>query len=117
MLMRRILILCTLASILASCKYDSEEELYGICDTLNVNYSTVQPIFEANCISCHNASLNYKGIILESYADAVNAAETGRLRKAINHQSGVTPMPYQQNKLPECPVLKVTVWIDNGTPQ
>jgi len=115
--MKKTLISFWFITLLAGCTYDSEEELYGTCDTLNVTYSTVRPIFEANCISCHNQSVNNKGIILDTYNDAVEAAETERLRKAINHLPGVTPMPYLMDKLPACPVLKVTVWIDNGTPQ
>lgn len=100
------------------CTFNSEEELYGSqCDTTNVTYSVVQPIFQANCVSCHNAEYNNRGIILDTYEDAVAAAQTGRLIKAVNHLPGATPMPYGGNKLPVCEVRKITIWIEMGTPE
>lgn len=100
------------------CTFNSEEDLYGTnCDTTVINYGIVQPIFEANCVVCHNNGLNYNDILLNSYANAINAAQTGKLVKAINHLSGATPMPYLGSKLPNCPVLQVTLWIEQGTPQ
>ncbi len=111
--------ICTLLFLsFFGCTYNSEEELYGTnCDTTIINYGVVKPIFEANCVVCHNNDLNYKDILLNSNTNAVNAAQTGRLIKAINHLPGATPMPYLGNKLPSCPVLKVTLWIERGTPQ
>lgn len=56
--------------------------------------------------------MNNKDILLNSYINAVNAAQTGRLVKAINHLPGATPMPYLGNKLPNCPVLQVTLGLN-----
>ncbi len=95
--------------LLPGCTFNSEEELYGnVCDTTNISFNRVEPIFQANCVVCHNASYNNGDIVLDSFARAVEAAQTGKQRNAINHLPGATPMPYQGNKLPECPVLQVT---------
>lgn len=116
--MRLILFYFALICLFGACTYNSEEDLYGnSCDTIVVNYSTVRPTFQANCVSCHNAEYNNKDIILDEYDDAVAAAQTGRLRNAVNHLPGATPMPYGGAKLPECPVLQITIWIDNNTPE
>jgi hypothetical protein len=103
---------------LQGCTFNSEEDLYGFdCDTLNINFVRIEPIFQANCVSCHNATFNNGGVLLDSYLSAVETAQTGKLHKAVNHLPGATPMPYQGNKLSDCLVLQITKWIDMGTPQ
>lgn len=117
--MKHLLGITFLIFTLVNCAYNSEEELYSAnsCDTVLINYEKVQPIFIANCVTCHNLSFNNKQIILDNYANAVNAAQTGQLIKAVNHRPGATPMPYGLAKLPDCEVLKITMWIEKGTPQ
>jgi hypothetical protein len=104
--------------ILSSCTFRNEEKLEFIpCDTTNVTYAAVQPIFESNCVRCHNEQLNYFDIKLSSYDNAKAAAQTGYLIKAVNHLPGVVPMPFQLQMLDECDVRKITIWINNNTPQ
>ena len=116
--MRTLIVFFLFVAFSWGCTYNSEEDLYGtICDTTVINYSIVQPIFQGNCISCHNATLNYEGIILNTFEDAVSAAQTGRLINAVNHLPGSTPMPFGGSKLPECEVRKITLWIEKETPE
>jgi hypothetical protein len=104
--------------LLSSCEFKNEEALEMIpCDTTNVTYSSVQPIFENNCVRCHNEQLNYLDVKLSSYDNAKTAAQTGLLIKAVNHLPGVVPMPFQLPKLDECDVRKITIWINTNTPQ
>ena len=104
--------------LLFSCTFKNEEKLEFIqCDTSDITYATVQPIFELNCVRCHNVFQNYFDIRLDSYDNAKAAAQTGYLVKAVNHQSGVVPMPFQLAKLDSCDVKKITIWINNNTPQ
>ena len=106
------------AFILSSCEFKNEETMdFAPCDTANITYSTVQPIFENNCVRCHNEVTNYFDIKLNSYDNVKSAAQSGFLIKAVNHLPGVIPMPFQLPKLGECEVKKITNWIRNNTPQ
>jgi hypothetical protein len=115
-----LFIICALLVLvfLSSCEFKNEESMELLpCDTINVTYASVQPIFENNCVRCHNEQLNYFDIKLSSFANAKAAAQTGYLIKAVNHLSGVIPMPFQLPKLDDCDVRKITIWINNNTPQ
>ena len=108
------------AGILSSCEFKNEQELDLIpCDTNNVTYSTVEPIFENNCVRCHNEFTNYLDIKLSSYDNVVAAAQSGLLIKAVNHWpgKGIVFMPFQLPKLDSCSVHKITIWIRHNTPQ
>ncbi len=104
--------------LLSSCEFKNEETMDFVpCDTTNITYSTVQPIFENNCVRCHNEVTNYFDIKLNSYDNVQAAAQSGYLIKAVNHLPGVVPMPFQLPKLGDCEVKKITNWINNNTPQ
>ena len=108
------------AFILSSCEFKNEETMdFAPCDTANITYSTVQPIFENNCVRCHNEVTNYFDIKLNSYDNVKAAALSGLLIKAVNHWPGpgIVPMPFQLPKLDSCSVHKITIWIRNNTPQ
>ena len=108
----------------ASCYYDSEEQLYpavaqaGSCDTAQVTFSsTVSPILQNNCWSCHsNATAGSFGsnIKLEDYPDVKNHIQA--VAGSINHSSNYSPMPKSGNKLSDCLIRKVEIWMENGTP-
>ena len=111
-------ILLILIQFLYSCESRNEESLDSVpCDTTNITYATVRPIFENNCVRCHNDLTNYFDIKLNSFANVQNAAQSGLLIKAVNHLPGVIPMPFQLPKLGDCEVKKITIWINNNTPQ
>ncbi len=104
-----------IALTFSACKYDSEEELYTVCDTTAVSFSaTIQPILAANCNSCHNATLAEAGVITENYDALMIPVNAGVFHKAVNHLPGPTPMPYMQPKLPECELNKINAWINQG---
>jgi len=117
----RLLIFFLIISSLAltSCYYDSEEELYSgsACDTTNVTYSgTIQPILATNCNSCHTGTTGQGGVSLSSYDELMVHVNSGVFRKTVNHEPGATPMPYNMAKLPDCELLKINAWINNGAP-
>lgn len=105
---------------LNSCYYDNVEELYPQnpeCDTTNVTFSNdVYPVINSNCISCHNSTLSSGGVNLETYDDIVNAANNGSLMGVVKHESGWSPMPKNGNKLDDCTISKLEIWISNGKP-
>jgi hypothetical protein len=106
---------------LYSCEFKNEEGLEKVqCDTLNITYAKVKPIFDVNCVRCHNAQTNYYGILLDSYENAKKAAETGLVVPAVNHipAPGIAAfMPFQLPKLEDCDLKKITIWVNSGTPQ
>lgn len=108
--------------IVSSCYYDNEEDLYpglsGQCDTTGVTYAeVVAPILASNCNTCHNPSTASGDVILSTYEGLKTVVNSGIFRKAINHESGATPMPQNGNKLPACELLKIDAWINQGAPQ
>jgi hypothetical protein len=116
--MRPFLVLLLILSVITACEFKNEEQLEKYsCDTVNINYNSVKPIFDQNCLVCHNEQVNYFGIKLDTYVNAKNAAQTGLLVKAVNHLPGVVPMPFQRPKLEDCDVRKITLWIESGIPQ
>jgi hypothetical protein len=104
------------------CYYDNEEELYpgGQCDTTNTKFSAViQPILEANCLSCHSnsqAPVSGNGVSFEGYSNFYNYLSTGQetFLGAIHRDPGFPQMPKNGPKLQECDIRKIEIWIENG---
>ena len=116
-----LLFLILLTTIIGSCKYNSEEELFGTkapCDTSNVTYSnTITSIIVANsCLNCHVGPSPSGNFTLTSYTDVKAKVDDGRLWGAINHSPGFSPMPQGGNKLTNCEINKIKAWIDAGAP-
>ena len=94
----------------------------GVCDgngsTCNISYSlTIQPIFTANCTSCHGVS---GGLTLTSYSDLMgnNVVDPGnsmtsKLIQRLKGTSG-TRMPKNQDPLDEATINLIETWIDEG---
>ena len=107
---------------LASCMNNNEEDLYGVepCDTADLTWvNGISQIFCTNCVSCHNEDLNYKGVRHDSYEEELKVISDGgdRLRRVINHESGIEPMPFEGPKLSNCNIQKIETWLDNGAPE
>lgn len=120
--MRRIaFIMITICALIvsfsmSSCYYDVEEELYGSsCDTSNVTYSgTIKTLFtNYGCFGCHSGTSASGYVHLDTHAGIVS--QINRIWPAINH-TGPHPMPQGGNKMTDCDISKVKVWMDAGTP-
>jgi mono/diheme cytochrome c family protein len=114
-------IVCASVLVLSvsSCYYDKEEVLYpdSICDTADVRYSTtVQPVLNSNCVSCHGGSTPSAGIKLDTYDGVSIQAANGRLWGAVSHSNNFSPMPKNANKLSDCSLAKIKKWLDAGHP-
>jgi len=108
--------------LMPSCYYDNVEDLYPFeaysCDTTNVTYSqTIAPIMEANCNTCHNATIHEANVRTDNYDDLNIIAQDGQLWKAVSHDPTVIPMPYQGIKLSDCNLNKINIWIKTGSPK
>ncbi len=105
---------------LNSCYYDNVEDLYPqtpTCDTIDVTYSgSVVPIMDANCTGCHSGSAPAGNISLANYNEIVASAQNGSLLGVIRHDNGWSPMPKNGNKLDDCSITKIEIWVESGTP-
>jgi cytochrome c5 len=101
-----------------SCYKDNEEDLYANdCETTNVSFNTtIKPIFNANCVSCHIGAGASAGIRLSSHSEVSAAVDGGRLMGAIKHQSGFSAMPPSGPKLTDCQISQIEAWIAQGKP-
>lgn len=114
-------ILATVVALLFSgCYYDVEEELYpssGTCDTTAITYAaTIAPIMNQYCVSCHSGSAPSGSIDLSSYANVKASADDGSLYGSMSHDPNWSEMPKGGNKVDDCTLLKLQIWINNGTP-
>jgi uncharacterized membrane protein len=103
--------------ILPACTSDKDDPEPD-CITTNVSYSaTIVPIMATNCNSCHSGPSPNAGIVTSTHAGLVDAAITkGRLLGAINHETGFSPMPQNQSRLPQCPRSQIGAWVNDGAP-
>lgn len=110
-----VLLLCIATS---GCYYDVEEELYGVCNTGTVTYSSTITGIISNygCLNCHGGNAPTAGFSLEGYDNVKAKVTDGRLFGAINHETGYSPMPQGANKMTQCDINKVKAWIDAGAP-
>jgi uncharacterized membrane protein len=117
-------IIISLLMLAAACYYDNEEYLYpsvqqaGSCDTSQVTFSgTISPILQNNCWACHaNTTAGSFGnnIKLQDYADVKNHIQA--VAGSINHDGNYSPMPKNGNRLDDCLIRKVEIWMEQGTP-
>ncbi len=106
--------------LVLSCKHDPEE-IGGPqppgpqpCDTLDVTYANdVYPIFDQFCIGCHGGQVPEAGIDLNNFDDVAAIAQNGQLLGSINHEAGYSPMPKNGDKLSECLIRTITIWVND----
>ncbi len=124
---KKLLPLLLIGLFLSSCFYNNLTEIHpgeGLsleCDSNAANITfqkTIQPILLANCgtnNSCHNSSSSNPHF--DTYEGVKLVAADGRLVKAINWQSGASPMPKSSNtQLPRCARAQIELWVQNGFP-
>ncbi len=123
--MKKIIAVITCITIVStflfSCYYDKADILYNhgssSCDTMStISYSTtVRPLLEQKCYSCHSGSRPSGGIAMGTHAADKALAVNGQLYGTINHESGYSPMPEGEAKMDDCAIAKIRKWIDAGS--
>jgi hypothetical protein len=104
-------------AILPGCYYDSKENLYPVLDsactdTVNVTYSSsITPILNNYCVSCHSGSNPGGNINLQDYNTVKALVDNGQLLSSINHTGSVVPMPLNGGKLDNCKIAVFEKWI------
>lgn len=87
------------------------------CDTVNVKYTThVKPLIVNYCQGCHSGSNPGAGIDLSSYSGVKAIADNGKFIGSISFLNGYSSMPKNGNKLSECQINMVKIWINQGAP-
>ncbi|CAG5076266.1 hypothetical protein [Parvicella tangerina] len=118
--MKKLLILPLILLLISSCAKDTtpapEVIEPDVCDSIPKSFATdVQPIFNDNCVVCHNSSNNQaNGQSWETHAEI--AANIDAILTAINHEAGKTPMPYQLPKLSDSLIQVIECWASDGAP-
>lgn len=88
------------------------------CDTTNVTYTTsIKPMIQNNCLGCHNGTGAGGGISLATYAEIKTIADNGKLLGVIDYLPGYSRMPKNGNKLTDCQINMVKIWLNQGSPQ
>jgi hypothetical protein len=83
------------------------------CDSIPSAFlNDVFPVFEQNCISCHNPTNPQGGYILDSHSLIVQNIQI--VLTTIQHRPGAVPMPYQTAQLNESLIRIISCWKDNG---
>ncbi len=97
---------------------DNFSTIFTIADNAScyVDFSSVEPILNNNCISCHGSS---GGVNLESYSNTVNSflvskSDSSRslLYQVISKQSGYYMPP--SGSLSDIDIRKIALWIQFG---
>lgn len=105
----------------SSCYYDVESDLYPNaipCDTTQVSFSgTINPILEAKCNQCHNASQSDGGVTLEGYSEVIQWVDNGLLLCSVRWDDGCSQMPKNAPQIPSCDIAKIERWILDGAPE
>ncbi|MDX1477172.1 MAG: c-type cytochrome domain-containing protein [Saprospiraceae bacterium] len=82
-----------------------------------VSFSTdVFPVIDKYCIGCHSGANPWAGLYLRSYAEIKLIADSGHLLGVINHAPGYPRMPKNIDKLSDCIIEKITLWVNDGAP-
>ncbi len=85
------------------------------CDTNNVTYSgSIKPLLVKRCLNCHTGATPRGDISLTNYEDVFLKVENGGLVGVIEHKAGYTAMPYGGQKLPDCEIDLIRIWIRDG---
>lgn len=85
------------------------------CDTNAVTFSgSVQPILATYCLGCHSYPSPEGGVFLNDYAGVLDQVNNKRILGSIRHKAGFSAMPKNMNKLSDCEIRTVAIWIENG---
>lgn len=104
--------------LLGGCYYDNEEALYPgtVCDTVSPSFATtILPIIEKNCASCHSGAAPSAGLSLSNYNEVKSAVNNNFLLDRVLQLNGSTVMP-PSGPLTNCNLDQINSWISQGMP-
>ena len=108
-----------ISTLVSSCFYDSEENLYpnNDCFTESVSFLyDIKPIFEASCFKCHSAAANLGNVNLSTHTAVIKYSVNGSLVGSVKHVAGFVKMPEGAPKMDVCKISKIETWVQAGSP-
>lgn len=101
----------------SSCYYDNAEQLYGAggtCDSTATWSADIQPLIQAQCVSCHQGASASGGLDLSTHANVQNSTLNGSLIDRIQRGSGDPLAMPPSGPLSNCNQAKFRVWERGG---
>ena len=83
------------------------------CGAQGLTYSTIKPILEKHCNSCHSDG-GAGGFDFLVFADVKKACEKGEMLGTIKHERGFPRMPANAPQLDQASIDLIECWIKNG---
>lgn len=108
-----------LAALSISCDSHTYEELRGPeVITGQVSYTQhIQPIIQANCLSCHGSGGISSFRPLGTYAELKDAVMNTNLLDRIQRQNGEPGQMPQTGRMPQDKIDLILVWNAGGLPE
>ena len=89
----------------------------GGCDTSSVTFNAViKLIMQNKCQGCHQGMSPGGGVNFSTYLGIQGSAIDGSLLGSVDHAVGWSAMPKNSNKLPDCDIAKIRIWVNAGAP-
>ena len=102
-------------AIISSCDKDKTQPPVPVVCPDPISFSaTIEPMIQANCSTsgCHDAISAAQGYNLEGHVNI--SANAQAILDVINHEIGVTAMPYFQPKLSDTIIQQFDCWVFQG---
>ncbi|AFK05677.1 hypothetical protein Emtol_0162 (plasmid) [Emticicia oligotrophica DSM 17448] len=91
----------------APCSFDNNK-------TVSFNQE-LMPLIKAKCLQCHDSKNHYDGIILETYNQVKENAQSGELYDSVVSINGAAPRMPKGGQLTDCEVNIIKFWIQQGS--
>lgn len=88
-----------------------------VCDTTDVTYAGyIRPFLDVHCTGCHTGPDAGGDVFLSGYSTVQEVALDGSFLGSIQHDAGYKAMPKGEDKLADCDIAKIRIWIEDGAP-
>lgn len=85
------------------------------CDTANVSFaSSVKPILENNCTTCHTGASGNAGVDLSTFNGVTAVVNRGRIFPRVLTASGGAQQMPPGSRLTACDINKIVAWVNQG---
>jgi len=78
--------------------------------------SDVFPVIDKYCKGCHSGANPWAELFLRDYQEVKEVADSGRLVGVISHEIGFPQMPKDQDRLLQCDIDRIRMWVKEGAP-
>ena len=89
------------------------EDTIVTCAQEGLYASEVKPIFDNNCVQCHQNNAVASNLPMSTYNET-SSMSSERLLGSIKHESGFLEMPRNESKLSDCDIETIQKWVDAG---